>query len=62
MRFKTLWKDTCKEFRKEEACKLFVGMMDKSFVGPCQACQNGGWCLEYQVCNALLNGWGVEAL
>jgi len=60
MHFKILWKDTCKEFRKEEAHELFEGMMDKLFAGPCQACRNGGWCSEYQVCNALLNGQGVE--
>jgi len=35
MCFKTLWKDACKEFRKEEAHELFKGMMDKSFVSPC---------------------------
>jgi len=35
MHFKTLWKDACKEFGKEEACDLFMGIMNKSFVSPC---------------------------
>ena len=61
MRFKTLWKDTCKEFSKEEARELFRGMMSKSFSNPCSTCQNGGWCVDYQVCADLLPAHGGDS-
>ena len=55
MRFKTLWKDACKEFSREEAREMFEGVMNNLAVGACEVCRGGGWCASYHRCSRFLD-------